>query len=171
MKKDRLVPYLRRLYGYAFSLTSDHEAARDLVQECALKALEARRVPADEPAFRAWLFTILRNASHDRRRHSGRNPEVSLDESAGHTPVWDFDTGLINTVAVRAGLDKLSPEHSEIIGLIDIAGFSYQEAAGLVDVPIGTVMSRVCRARKALLAQMMESNVHVLPEAALRQAR
>lgn len=171
MDRDRLVPYLSRLYGYAFSLTFDADAARDLVQECALRALEARRIPTDEPAFRAWLFIILRNASLDRRRRAGRNPELDLDNNPLTDAVWDCDDGLINTLTVRSGMEKLSTEHREIIGLIDIAGFSYHEAAGVLDIPIGTVMSRVSRARKALLDRVMESNVRVLERSARRRAR
>ncbi len=171
MDRDRLVPYLSRLYGYAFSLTFDADAARDLVQECALRALEARRVPVDEPAFRAWLFTILRNASHDRHRRAGRGREVEHHENPPTEAVWDCDDGLINTLTVRDGMGKLSAEHREIIGLIDIAGFSYNEAAEVLDMPAGTVMSRVSRARKALLDRVMESNVHVLERPARRRAR
>ncbi len=122
MKEDRLLPYLSRLYGYAYSLTSDRDAARELVQDCAVRALQAWRVPADEPAFRAWLFTILRNLSHDRYRRAGRSPEVGFDEFDEAVTGWEHDDRLINTLTVRAGMEKLTAEHREILGLIDIAG-------------------------------------------------
>jgi len=64
-ERPRIEAYLRRLYGYAVSLAGNHHQAEDLVQECALRALTAKNVPGDEPAYRAWLFRILRNAFVD----------------------------------------------------------------------------------------------------------
>ena len=68
---SRIEPSLARLYLYAFSLCREEEMARDLVQQCALRALSARKVPRDEPAYRAWLFTILRNTLIDETRRRG----------------------------------------------------------------------------------------------------
>jgi RNA polymerase sigma-70 factor, ECF subfamily len=162
---DRLVPYLPRLFGYAVNLCLNGEAARDLVQDCALRALQARRVPADEPAFRAWLFVILRNLFLDQQRgRSVAAAEADNAQAAAAQAAWGHDDSLINTLTVKMGMERLSRDHREVIALVDIAGFSYTEAACLLDVPSGTVMSRLSRARRALLDQMMASNVHVLPE-------
>lgn len=164
--RDRLTPYLPRLFGYAFSLTMDRDAARDLVQDCAVRALEARRIPVDEPAFRAWLFRILRNRFLDIRRREGHAPMMSVEDLPHHSAgEWDADRRLINMVSVRAGMRKLAPSHREIIALVDIAGFSYSEAASLLDVPAGTVMSRISRARRALMDEVSASNVHELDSA------
>jgi RNA polymerase sigma-70 factor (ECF subfamily) len=166
-----MVPYLPRLFGYAVSLTLDRDAARDLVQDCALKALEARRVPADEPAFRAWLFTIVRNAFLDGRRRLDRSPEVEIEDHDDAAFAGGHDDSLINAISVRVGMTRLSREHREILALIDVAGFSYGEAATVLDVPAGTVMSRVSRARRALLKSVVAGNVHALERPRRRRAR
>jgi RNA polymerase sigma-70 factor (ECF subfamily) len=157
----RLSQYLPRLFGYAVSLTRNNDQARDLVQECALKALKARAVPTDEPAYRAWLFTILRNAAADLRR---RRREVSpaIGGGAETTSIWNFDDSYIATVTVRQGLRRLSDDAREIIALIDIAGFSYAEAAAILGVPAGTVMSRLTRARQMLLQTIAQTSVRPL---------
>ena len=157
----RLSHYLPRLFGYAVSLTRDDDQARDLVQECALRALKARAVPTDEAAYRAWLFTILRNAATDaRRRRRGETVPVEAEAEIGD--VWGFDHGYIATVTVRQGLRRLSDNAREIIALIDIVGFSYAEAAALLGVPIGTIMSRLSRARQMLLHTIAQTSVRPL---------
>jgi RNA polymerase sigma-70 factor (ECF subfamily) len=151
---------LERLYGYAFALTRDAEQARDLVQECAVKALQARRTPVDEPAYRAWLFRILRNAFIDQCRKTGtvididEAGDLSDDESG-----WPGDHRIVDVVTIRIAVAKLPVAHREIIALVDFVGYSYAEAARLLDIPEGTVMSRLCRARKALLTIIAAGNV------------
>ena len=159
----RLEPYLNRLFGYACSLANEHDLALELVQECMVKALAAREAPNDEAAYRAWLFRILHNAAVDRLRNGGPKT-LSLDEdmSVPDPASSRVEESLINCLTVRNGMEKLSGAHREIIGLIDIAGFSYVEAAALLQVPKGTVMSRLSRARRALLAVISKDNVHSL---------
>jgi len=157
----RLSHYLPRLFGYAVSLIRDDDQARDLVQDCALRALKARSVPTDEAAYRAWLFAILRNAAIDaRRRRRGHVVPIEPDVPAG--PVWGFDDSTIATVTIRQALRRLSDEAREVIALVDIAGFSYAETASLLGVPAGTVMSRVSRARQMLLDVIARSSVRPL---------
>ena len=105
----------------------------------------------------------MRNRHIDLCRRAGRTPEVGVpadDVPVGE--VWDCDSALINTITVRGGMHRLSGAHREIIALVDIAGFSYLEAARLLDVPAGTVMSRISRAREALLREVATSNVRPL---------
>ncbi len=163
--------YLSRLLGYAVSLANDRDAAQDLVQECVLRALAARRVPDDEPAYRAWLFRILRNVFLDQMRRTRREVPVSEDNKALDDSFWRHDERLISALTVRAGLDRLAAHHREIIALVDLAGFSYGEAADFLGVPPGTVMSRISRARRSLLDEITDGNVHPLPVAARRRAR
>ena len=172
-QQKRIEDYIPRLYGYAVSLSGDNHDAHDLVQETALKALNAARIPDDEPAYRAWLFIILRNAWLDMVRRRGRRPEVSgtetdYEEIGGQT--WAHDESLISTLTVRFSLSRLSADHREVLGLVDVSGFSYAEAAAILGVPEGTVMSRVARARNALLKQMDSGNVVRFPSNARRQA-
>jgi len=161
----RIEAYLARLYGYAISLANDRELARDLVQECAVRALSAARVPNDEAAYRAWLFRILRNAFIDRQRRENGNPVIDndLSEVEEDAQIWRYDDRMVSVLTVRLGLARLSHAHREIIALVDFGGFSYAEAAGFLEVPKGTVMSRLSRAREALLETISESNVQPIP--------
>jgi RNA polymerase sigma-70 factor, ECF subfamily len=160
---DRLELYLGRLFGYAISLTNDRDLAREAMQDCLVKALAARETPVDEAAYRAWLFRILRNAAIDRWRN-GTAATLSLDDAPdiADPATLRVEESLINQMTVRAGMTCLSAAHREIIALVDIAGFSYTEAAALLEVPVGTVMSRVSRARRALLAAISEHNIYSL---------
>ena len=161
---DRLKPYMGRLFGYALSLANDRDLALELVQDCMVKALAAREAPAPEAAYRAWLFRILRNAAIDRLRNGAASPLSLEDEPDVPDPTsLKVEESLINRLTVRSGMARLSGAHRDIIALIDIAGLSYTEAAGLLDVPCGTVMSRLSRARHALLEAISEHNVHSLP--------
>lgn len=165
--------YVPRLYGYAISLSGHEQDAHDLVQETALKALNAVRVPEEEPAFRAWLFVILRNAWLDMVRRRGRRPEVQGSETAYEEigdATWSHDDSLVSTLTVKLSLARLSPDHRDVLGLVDVSGFSYAEAAEILGVPAGTVMSRVARARNALLKQLDAGNVVKFPVSKRRQA-
>ncbi|MGH6946491.1 MAG: RNA polymerase sigma factor [Kiloniellales bacterium] len=160
------------LFGYAQALTGDLALSEDLVQETALRAIAARKVPDQPRAFRSWLFTILRNAFIDHLRRQGRHSqldECNGERAAAQAPdAWRDAEALVNDLTVKLAVRQLRVAEREIIGLIDIAGFSYAEAAGILKVPIGTVMSRISRARAALIAAVAESNV--LPLKAKRRA-
>jgi RNA polymerase sigma-70 factor (ECF subfamily) len=150
---------LPRLIAFARAIVGDFEIARDLVQEAAARALAARRVPDDPPAYRAWMFRIVRNAALDELR--ARAPRMA-ELPAFPVDVWRFDDACIAKITVEQGMAAIAPPHREIIGLIDIAGFSYAEAADLLDLPIGTIMSRISRARAALLGAIEASALRPL---------
>lgn len=152
-----------RLYGYALSLTRDRDAAQDLLQDCAVKALSTKAVPVADEALRAWLFRILRNAWIDRHRSDrldpvGDPPEPSSDSSE----YWRHDARLINAITIRQAMERLPAHYRDIIALVDLCGFAYAEAATILDVPVGTVMSRLSRARQTLLEIIADSNVRPL---------
>jgi len=163
--KKRIESYLDRLYRYALSLTRDEDQARELVQATAVKALSARRVPRDEPAYRAWLFLVLRNDFLDRLRRNRRAEEFLLDDPPDDAAMeyWGGDERFISIVSVRLALERLPALHREILALVDVAGFSYQEAADMLGVPVGTIMSRVSRARRRLLEAIEDTNIRALP--------
>lgn len=165
-KRCKLELYWGRLYGYAFSLTGNKDDAMDLVQDCAAKALSARRIPSDEPRYRAWLFRILRNLVIDRSRRLRREIDglVAVGESENASAsVFPSDERMISGLTVRLSMGKLTPAQREILALIDIVGLSYAEAANFLEVPIGTVMSRLSRARTALINEISADNVRALP--------
>lgn len=159
--RERIEGYLDRLYGFAYALTQDSDELRDLVQDCALRALGAARAPQDEPAYRAWLFQIMRNAFIDRCRRSG--VEVGLDADFDETDDvdagWCGDRRIIDVLTVRFAMAKLPAAQREVIGLVDFVGLSYQEAAEVLGVAQGTIMSRLSRARKSLLAAIERDNI------------
>ncbi len=147
---------LPRLVAFARTIIGDLDQARDLVQEASARALAARQVPTDAPAYRAWVFRIVRNAAFDELRARAPKryqfPEETVD-------LWRYDDACIAKITVEQGMASIAPAHREIIALIDIAGFSYAEAAEILEVPAGTVMSRITRAREALLNVIEASNV------------
>lgn len=151
---------LPRLVAFARTIVGDADLARDLVQEAAVRALAAVRVPDQADAYRAWLFRIVRNAALDELRRTRTRRRIEADAAAADP--WRCDDAHIASITVAQGLAVLEPPHREIIALIDIAGFSYAEAAETLGVPIGTVMSRVARARAALLAAIEASSVRPL---------
>jgi RNA polymerase sigma-70 factor (ECF subfamily) len=155
---EDLIGLLPRLTAFARALLREPDTAADIVQEAVSRALSARRVPRDRPAYRAWLFTIVRNAALDEFRRRKR-PEP---EAGAAIDLWRFDDDRIARITIAQGLSTLPAHHREIIGLIDIAGFGYGEAADILDVPVGTVMSRITRARGALLAAIDRSTVRPL---------
>ena len=162
--KDRFLPYRDRLFAYAVALCREPDAAGDLVQDCAVRVLSARRVPKDEPAFRAWLFKIVRNLSIDRLRKTRSLGEVSIEE------ILDCDImpvsaalDIVDTLAVREAFAMLPDHHRDVLALIDIGGFSYEETARILQIEKGTVMSRVSRGRSALSQLLHRHNVVEFP--------
>ena len=140
------IPRLRR---YARFLVRDIDAADDLVQDCLVKALA--KIASWQPGtnLRAWLFTILRNGYFNDLRRKNRSPIVDTDDVPfGMTPSnQDHHMALLEVQQVFL---NLSEEHRDVLTLVAIEGLSYEEAATIIDVPIGTVRSRASRARQAL---------------------
>ncbi|WP_019170805.1 RNA polymerase sigma factor [Pseudaminobacter salicylatoxidans] len=161
---ERLARHQQRLYGYAVAITGDRERARDLLHDCVERAAGARKSPADDPAFRAWLFTIMRNLWIDQVRADRRHSLATetLGDAMPDMPV-SLETTMVNTFAVRQAFERLSHDHREMLALVDISGFSYQEAADLLSVPRGTVMSRISRAREALARLLADDEPTVVP--------
>lgn len=172
---ERLQGELKRLFGFAFVLARDEDAARDLVQDTVVKALSAGRVPEDESAFRVWLFRILRNTFIDQLRKSKRERGAAEAEGDGGEFVADFrveERRRVDVLSVRQGFDRISQPHRDILALVDVVGMSYAEAGDLLGIPNGTVMSRLARARAALVKVMNEDNVMPFPlKARLRGRR
>jgi len=180
--QQRITPYLSGLFGYAYSLTGETDGAHDLVQSCALKALTAAAAPLDEMAYRTWLFRILRNAFIDnlrkeRQEHRYRDahdPSVVASTTWNNSLLPDVSSSerrMLNVLAVREGMGKLEIVQREILILVDVAGFSYQETADLLHIPLGTVMSRLSRARRALLVALEEEKRQRTPRLAFARRR
>lgn len=153
------------LFGYAYALTRDKDRAADLYQDCLVRAISRDKIPGDERAFRAWLFTILRNLWIDqlrslRRQKSG---EDELEAESDTLPSPSFEDVVVNQLAVRQAFLQLSQDHRDVLALVDIGGFSYEETASMLDVNRGTIMSRVSRARAQLARILSDAQVVSFP--------
>lgn len=147
-----LVPLLPRLRRYALALCKAGDIADDLVQIACEKALASPRQSRDI-SFEAWMFRILRNSWIDRlRRQRTRGEEIDIDE---HSHVGAFDGTAIpeNRLVLRKTVEaigRLPQDQRELLLLVCVEEMSYREAAEVLDLPIGTVMSRLARARRKL---------------------
>lgn len=144
------IPRLRR---YARSLCRNADDADDIVQECLLRAVRNLKQWERGTNLRSWLFVILRNVFINDRRRAGRSPiasEAEIDYSRHGGP--GNQEVRQELLEVQSAFIKLSGEHREILALVAIEGFEYEEAAIILDIPIGTVRSRLSRARIALKA-------------------
>lgn len=163
-----LLEHWQALHRYALTLTGDGDAARDLVQQAALNALTSQAGPPKAGLERAWAFKVLRNAWIDLYRHERGSPIVDVD--LGSVPSsWYFDDRLLDGMAVREALDQLDPLHRDVVVLVDMQGFRYVEAAEILHIPVGTVMSRLSRSRLMLL-QIIGGNVQALENARRRRS-
>jgi RNA polymerase sigma-70 factor, ECF subfamily len=146
---ERELPRLRR---YARYLRGEPDYAEDLVQECLLRAME--KIDTWQPGtnLRAWLFVILRNCHINEIRREQRM--VSIDEefpASGLTLIVPgSQENHVALAEVRNAHLSLSEEHRDVLRLVVIEGLQYKEASAILDVPMGTVRSRLSRARQAL---------------------
>lgn len=155
-------PQLRSLYGFALSRLRSPQAADDMVQETCLKAYQAFDRFEAGTDFRGWLFRILINAIHDWHRKSPKMAVVSLDDrlrdarslvEAGPPTTLDPESRLIaiaREAELQAALAELPPTWQTVILLSLVEGLSYKQMAEVLECPVGTVMSRLYRARQAL---------------------
>lgn len=143
------IPALRR---YAHALVRDHDAADDLVQDCLERALSRwvlRRTDAD---LRPWLFAILRNLHVDGHRgRTRRGPHVAWDDDHAQSIAPDQEAGL-GLRDTLAALDQLPEDQKSLLLLVGVEDLSYEEAARVLGIPLGTVMSRLSRGRQKFRA-------------------
>jgi len=158
------LPHLNALYNAAFHLTRDETEAEDLVQETALRAFRFFHLYRRGTNCKAWLFTILRNTFINQCRKKSRVPrELSIDYFDNTTAVSDTACPVaeLRTPAaelfqnvyddeVSAALDAIPKGFREVLLLCDVEGFSYQEIADILELPLGTVRSRLSRARSEM---------------------
>jgi RNA polymerase sigma-70 factor (ECF subfamily) len=156
------VPHLRKLYAASMRLTGNTHDAEDLVQETCLRAFRSfdRYTPGTD--IRAWLFTILYRAHTDvLRRAARRLKTVSLlvEPASRSAAAWVDGRDLADMLA------RLPAAFRDAVVLRDVEGFSYDEIAAILDIPAGTVMSRIHRGR-ALLRAALTANTPPEPAAA-----
>jgi len=151
------LPLLTSLYNHAFWLTRNQAEAEDLVQETFTKSLRAFDSFQPDTNFKAWIFRILRNTFLTTRTGIATSRTVFLEDhpdtldttAAGPTPE-DTLIRLDNQATLHAALEQLQPQLREALLLCDVEEIKYKDIAIILDVPIGTVMSRISRARRTL---------------------
>jgi len=153
--------FLDSLYGAALRLTRNADRAQDLVQDTYLKAIRARQQFAAGTNLKAWLYTILHNTWRNRQR-DGARARVEFDsevmersaETASDRFIVETPESLLlrKTLSadLQAALDGLAESFREVVWLRDVDDLTYQEIADVLEIPIGTVMSRLSRGRKQL---------------------
>ena len=151
--RARMVELLPRLRRFAYTLTRDWDKGDDLVQETCMRALS--RIDQWEPGTRldSWMYRIAQNIWRDRLRATKVRGEV-VDIDTAHDIIGSdgrqVTEGRLLLSVVNAALADLPPEQQELVALVCVEGLSYKEAAEVLQIKIGTVMSRLARARKAL---------------------
>ena len=148
--KDQLVAEMGNLRAFAISLSGSASVADDLVQEASLRAWSNFEKFQPGTSMRAWLFTILRNIYFSSRRKGAREVQDSDGFYAQRVVVPGDQESHIDLQDFRKALTLLPPEQREALILVGASGLSYDEAAGVCKVEIGTIKSRVSRARSRL---------------------
>jgi len=160
-------PLIDSLYNFAYHLTYNEEDANDLVQDTFLKAYRFAESYEQGTNAKAWLFKILKNAFINEYRRKSKEPsKVDYEDIIGYQDAEDAKPagtvdlrheifqGMIGDEVTRA-LNALPVDFRTVILLCDIEGFTYEEIAKIIDIPIGTVRSRLHRARDMLKVMLM----------------
>jgi RNA polymerase sigma-70 factor, ECF subfamily len=169
---DQAMPFMDALYTAALRLTHNPSDAEDLVQETYLKAYRAYNGFEDGTNLRAWLYRILTNTFINSYRSKKRRPEETdlgeiedlylyrrlggLEAAAASRSAEDELLDFFTDAEVKSAVEALPEQFRLAVLLSDVEGFSYKEISEILDIPIGTVMSRLHRGRKALQRQLYE---------------
>lgn len=147
-----------QLYRVAYAWHHDRARADDLVQETLMKGIMRLRTLQDEDALRPWLFRIMTNCHRDWLRR--RRDTIDVDDVelvAEDSPETNAErAGIVR--AVREAILALNDDQRKVITLVDLEDFSYIEVAGILEVPVGTVMSRLSRARQQLKQRLLQAD-------------
>jgi RNA polymerase sigma factor (sigma-70 family) len=165
--EETVLPHLDAAFNYARWLTRSDAEAEDVVQDACVRAMRFISSFRDGDA-RAWFFTIVRNTWYTRVSRRAGTAEAGVMDRARMDPPDegpDPEAQLLqqHTVArVRSAIDELPPDFREVLVLREIEGMSYKEIAAVLRVPIGTVMSRLARARERLLIALKPAPMELL---------
>ncbi len=149
--RDDLIAEIKNLRAFAISLSGSVSLADDLVQETLLRAWSKSDKFQPGTSLRAWLFTILRNIYYSNYRKRAREVQDSDGAYARRLTVSGDQESHLDLEDFRKALTKLPAEQREVLTLVGASGLSYEEAAVICDVEIGTIKSRLSRARSKLV--------------------
>ena len=148
--KKELVTLIPHLRAFARTLTGDPTAADDLAQDAMMKAWDARASFQMGTNMKAWTFMILRNQFYSEKRRSWRQSQLDQEAAERTLVAVDDPEAPVALDELRLGLGMLPAEQREALILVGAGGFAYEEAAEICGCAVGTVKSRVSRARRAL---------------------
>ena len=152
--KAELVTLIPHLRAFARTLTGDPTAADDLAQEAMMKAWDARASYQMGTNMKAWTFMILRNQFYSEKRRSWRISQLDQEAAERTLVAVDDPEAPVALDELRQALNTLPEEQREALILVGAGGFAYEEAAEICQCAVGTVKSRVSRARRALQATL-----------------
>ena len=152
--KTELVTLIPHLRAFARTLTGDPTAADDLAQEAMMKAWDARASYQMGTNMKAWTFMILRNQFYSEKRRSWRQSQLDQEAAERTLVAVDDPEAPVALDELRQALKTLPEEQREALILVGAGGFAYEEAAEICGCAVGTVKSRVSRARRALQAAL-----------------
>jgi RNA polymerase sigma-70 factor (ECF subfamily) len=156
--KRELVTLIPHLRAFARTLTGDATAADDLAQDAMMKAWDARASFQLGTNMKAWTFMILRNQFYSEKRRSWRQSQLDQEAAERTLVAVDDPEAPVALDELRLGLAMLPAEQREALILVGAGGFAYEEAADICGCAVGTVKSRVSRARRALQAILEAGN-------------
>ena len=155
-----LLPRMRR---FARSLTYHREDADDLVQLAMERALGRSEQWTPGTRLDSWIFRIMKNAWIDEVRSRVRRDELFAPEEAGEHVGDDFAQAHQQRLAIQKAVSLLSEEHRLVVGLVLVDGLAYKDAAEVLEIPVGTLTSRLARAREALQQILSDQKTKARP--------
>ncbi|MCG6936343.1 MAG: RNA polymerase sigma factor [Proteobacteria bacterium] len=154
--KQQLEVMRPRLYRMAHAWCHNPDLADDLVQETMVKALRNKQHLRDRGAMNSWLFSILRNCWCDHYRRLREVEDIENLVLVDHKSPAHYVEQNNVVDRVRAAIASLPAGQCQVMTLVDLEGMTYNDVAAVMDIPIGTVMSRLCRARRQLAELLLE---------------
>ena len=148
--REQIIALLPRLRRFARNLARNPHDADDVVQIAVERALTRLDQWRSDARLDSWMFKIVRNAWIDELRWRGRRDKLFLAAEAGENVGTDSMARETDLLAVQSAMARLPQEQREAVGLVLVEGLPYREAADVLDVPIGTLTSRLARGREAL---------------------
>ena len=156
--REQLVSVIPHLRAFARSLCRDPTQADDLAQEALAKAWKARESFEPGTSLKAWTFMILRNQFYSEKRRSWRTTSLDAEVAENTLVASDNPSAPMELLELRAALNKLPDDQKEALILVGAGGMAYEEAAQVCQCAVGTIKSRVSRARRALEVILNETN-------------
>ncbi len=159
--RDRdFVQHIPRLRRYARALTGDRGRADDLVQDTLERALVKFHLWQPGSDLRAWMFTIMHNVYVNQVRASAAAVNIALDDDTALPTMRATQSDRLEVRDLQVALLRVPEEQREVLLLVGVEQMTYEEAAGVLGIPIGTVMSRLSRARERLRALLAGGAAH-----------